>query len=109
MFPSLAGTRISGRNLYRHYKGLLVQANVEAQPSPNQQATGVGARPSIRLHDLRHWACSRMLCDGTPIKEVQDIMGHATVTTTLKIYAHVIGDGKRQAINRMGRVLNHGE
>jgi integrase len=110
VFPSLAGTPLSGRNVYRHFKSVLIKAGVEEKKPPlgnRKQATTDldDDEPSVRIHDLRHWACSYMLREGTPLKEVQEVMGHATVTTTLRIYAHVIGDGKRQAINRTSRLL----
>jgi integrase len=107
VFPSEAGTPILGSNLYRQFKAILWKVGVEER---ERHAAGAGPAPrkkttSLRIHDLRHWACSVMLRDGTPIKEVQEIMGHATVTTTLKIYAHTIGEGKRQAVGRMSRIL----
>lgn len=44
----------------------------------------------IRLHDLRHTAASLMLADGVPVKVVSEILGHASPTITLSIYAHVL-------------------
>lgn len=90
VFPSRAGTRISGRNLIRHFKAMLRKANV---PS------------TVRIHDVRHSAASLMLAQGVPIREVQELLGHATVHTTLRIYAHVIGDGKRRAIDGLTDAL----
>lgn len=46
---------------------------------------------SARLHDLRHSAATYMLASGTPIKVVQKILGHASVTTT-EIYADVLDE-----------------
>jgi integrase len=108
VFPSEVGSPILGGNLYRQFKAILRKVGVEEKvrhdagsaPDTLEKAT------SIRIHDLRHWACSVMLRDGTPIKEVQELMGHATVITTLKIYAHTIGEGKRQAVGRISRILN---
>lgn len=42
-----------------------------------------------RLHDLRHSAATYMLASGTPLKVLQKILGHASVTTT-EIYAEVL-------------------
>jgi integrase len=46
--------------------------------------------PRIRLHDTRHTAVSLMLNDGWPVKVVSDLLGHASPTITLAIYAHVL-------------------
>jgi integrase/recombinase XerD len=42
-----------------------------------------------RLHDLRHSAATYMLANGIPIKMVQEILGHAQLSTTA-IYTEVI-------------------
>jgi integrase len=44
-----------------------------------------------RLHDLRHTAATYMIAAGIPMRVVQEILGHASITTT-GIYAHVIKD-----------------
>jgi integrase len=95
--------------VYRHYKAMLVKAGVE-EKKPNNGAQTLSPKleddePSVRIHDLRHWMCSYMLREGTPIREVQEIMGHSTVTTTLKVYAHVIGENKRHAVSRISQLL----
>lgn len=46
--------------------------------------------PRIRLHDCRHTAASLMLGAGVPVKVVSEMLGHATPTITLAVYAHVI-------------------
>ena len=46
--------------------------------------------PPIRLHDMRHGACSLMLSGGVPIEVVQMIMGHSSQAVTRRVYAHLI-------------------
>jgi integrase len=46
--------------------------------------------PRIRLHDMRHGACSLLLAGGVPIEVVQMILGHARASTTRRVHAHVI-------------------
>ena len=46
--------------------------------------------PRIRLHDMRHTAASLMLASGVPVKVVSEMLGHASPTITLSIYAHVM-------------------
>jgi integrase len=43
--------------------------------------------PELRFHDLRHIGASLMLEAGVSLKRVQQVIGHASETTTLKIYA----------------------
>jgi len=43
--------------------------------------------PRIRLHDTRHTAASPMLASGVPTKVVSEMLGYASPTITLAIYA----------------------
>ncbi|HEX8509073.1 MAG TPA: tyrosine-type recombinase/integrase [Propionibacteriaceae bacterium] len=47
--------------------------------------------PAIRLHDMRHGACSLMLPGGVPIEVVQMILGHSSPAVTRRVYAHLMG------------------
>lgn len=52
----------------------------------------------FRIHDLRHTAASLMIQAGYPAKMLQEIMGHASITTTLDLYGHLYpGDMDRYA------------
>ena len=45
-------------------------------------------RPDARPHDLRHTATTVAIASGADIKSVQSLLGHATASFTLNIYAH---------------------
>ena len=45
-------------------------------------------RPDARPHDLRHTAATVAIASGADIKSVQDLLGHATASFTLNVYAH---------------------
>jgi integrase len=46
------------------------------------------------IHDLRHYAASTWLRAGIPVHQVAKWLGHANPTTTLRVYAHVLGEGQ---------------
>lgn len=50
-------------------------------------AASIG-RPDARPHDLRHTAATVAIASGADIKSVQELMGHATSSFTLDVYAH---------------------
>ena len=74
VFPSEAGTPMEPTNLIRRFKDLLKSAEL----------------PNIRVHDLRHTHATLLLLRGVHPKVVSERLGHADITTTLKIYSHVI-------------------
>ena len=45
--------------------------------------------PHIRFHDLRHTAATLLLEEGINPKVVQEMLGHAHISITLGLYAHV--------------------
>ena len=52
----------------------------------------------FRFHDLRHTFASHMIMKGGSLKEVQEILGHKTMTMTLR-YAHLSQEHKKKAVN----------
>jgi site-specific recombinase XerD len=47
--------------------------------------------PSLSAHDFRHYRATQLLRDGMPLEVVQELLGHADVSTTRGIYAPVLG------------------
>jgi integrase len=45
-----------------------------------------GISDRFRIHDLRHTAAALMIQAGYPPKMLQEILGHASITTTLHLY-----------------------
>lgn len=65
-----------------------------------QIAAGIG-RPDARPHDLRHTAATVAIASGADVKSVQDLLGHATASFTLNVYAHTSEQMMRDTAARM--------
>jgi len=59
----------------------------------------------VRLHDLRHFAATRLLAAGVPVRTVSGRLGHANAATTLGVYAHFLEASDRDAADTLGAVL----
>jgi integrase len=65
------GTPLDGSKVSTRFKAACIDA---------------GVRP-VRFHDLRHTFATRLAASGTPIRAIQEFLGHADAKTT-QIYAH---------------------
>lgn len=63
----------------------------------------------IRFHDLRHSCASLMLANGTPMKQIQEWLGHSTFQTTADIYAHLDYTSKISSANTISNALTFDE
>lgn len=85
VFTSTVGTPLEPDNLRRSWYPL--RKRIEAE--------------GTRFHDLRHSCVTMLLALGVPPHIVQEIVGHADMSVTMGIYAHVSLDDKRAALGRL--------
>jgi len=68
--------------------------DVKKQFHATVQKAGV---EDFRFHDSRHTFASHLVMAGVDVKIVQELLGHATLTMTMK-YAHLAPDHRARAI-----------
>ncbi|MFB8763811.1 tyrosine-type recombinase/integrase [Nocardiopsis alba] len=88
VFPGTYGQPVGRSEDWRQWKAVCTRA---------------GVRES-RQHDARHTAASLLVEQGVHLRTVQEILGHARVTTTQR-YAHVATPLAEEAAERMGDAL----
>lgn len=70
-------------------------------------ADGLRIGRYAHLHTLRHTHATYLLMNGTPIRVVQERLGHADVRTTLGIYGHVLPGYDNEAAERFDKILSN--
>jgi len=85
VFTNEAGQHHSIVTFYKHFKRI---------------AASIG-RPDARPHDLRHTAATVAIASGADVKSVQDLLGHATASFTLNVYAHTSEQMMKDTAARM--------
>lgn len=80
-FPSRAGTMFGDGNLGRAFRAAKLKAGV----------------PDIRFHDMRRTAATMWARAGASPKEIQVMLGHATIRLALEVYTDVM-DGQLERL-----------
>ena len=60
---------------------------------------------AFRFHDLRHYLASMLIAAGADVKVVQARLRHASATTTMNTYGHLMPDADESARAAVGAVL----
>lgn len=73
----------SGQTRRHHVSDSLLQSAIK------RAVTAAGIHKHVTVHTLRHSFATHLLMSGTNIREVQELLGHKNVETTM-IYTHVV-------------------
>jgi integrase len=91
VFATREGTPLMIQNVRtRHFKPILKRAGLDE---------------SIRLYDLRHTCATLLLAIGENPKVVSERLGHANVSITLDVYAHVLPSMQQAASEKLETLL----
>ena len=58
----------------------------------------------FHFHQLRHTFTSNLLSNGAAPKDVQELLGHSDVSTTMNVYAHSTREAKRTSARLLDKV-----
>ena len=61
--------------------------------------------PPIRFHDLRHTCATLLLSRNVNPKIVSEMLGHATIATTLDTYSHVLPNMQQSSVLALEEAL----
>lgn len=65
------------------------------------QRSALHLQEAYRLHDLRHTYGSHLVLDGVNLRVVQYLMGHSSISITMKVYSHCRADDAAQELRRV--------
>lgn len=85
VFTSETGRHLDGNSVYRCFKRVVKKLGLD----------------ETRLHDLRHTFATLSIQNGTDIKTVSEMLGHATTAFTMDVYGHVTNTMQQDASRRM--------
>ncbi|MED5802858.1 tyrosine-type recombinase/integrase [Gordonia sp. Z-3] len=83
------------------YKAVFRPAVLRANRQATDQNRARALPPALKFHALRHTYASLCVAAGIPPLEIARFMGHAKVTTTLSVYAHLFEDDHADAMSAL--------
>ena len=111
----LSGLALRTLKAHRHLKGELVFCNEDGLMlsrgqcrHPLWRACKRAGLRRIGWHVLRHTFASHLVMRGTPLKAVQELLGHRTIEMTMR-YAHLSPDVRRAAVEVLDAPVEAGE
>jgi len=84
MFLNVRGDRLTRQGLWQILKGYAKDANIETEVTP---------------HTLRHSFATHMLNGGADLRMVQELLGHANISTT-QVYTHLTSEHVRNTYDK---------
>ncbi len=61
----------------------------------------------FHFHQLRHTYTSNLLSNSAAPKDVQELLGHSNVSTTMNVYAHATSEAKRTSTRLLDKVAGN--
>ena len=92
---------LSPHNINRAINRITRDYNVEESERAERENREPLLLPHFSVHNLRHTFCTRMCENETNIKVIQEIMGHADITTTMDVYNEATRDKKKESFAGM--------
>ena len=89
VFTTTIGTPLHAATVTRTFKAALGRAGL----------------PLSSFHDLRHSAATFLLAQGMTLEDVQQLLGHSSITLTSNTYGHGLEQRQRQVAQAMDAVL----
>ncbi|GAA0187938.1 tyrosine-type recombinase/integrase [Glutamicibacter creatinolyticus] len=107
VFTSVTGAQIRRDNFKKRYFDTAVTTVNEAAAAELRKGnrSALTLPKNIWVHDLRHTAASWLVRSGASVKAVQRMLGHATASITLDVYAGLFDQDLDDVVERMASIV----
>lgn len=105
IFRNRYGDLLNPHSLNRAIERIIRDYNAEELKLAEEDQRLPLLLPHFSVHSLRHTFCTRMFEVESNHKAIQTIMGHAEISTTLDIYAHITEDTLKKSVQHMSEKI----
>ena len=106
IFANRYGNLHNPQAINRTIRRILENYNAEEVLNAKREQRQPIIIPHFSCHHFRHTFCTRFCENETNVKVIQAVMGHASIETTLDIYAEITNMKKQQAMEDLSRNLH---
>jgi len=100
------GHVMSPHNLNRALDRITKDYNAEEKVMAKKEHRKPRYLPHFTAHHLRHTFCTRICENETDLKLIQEIMGHADITTTMDVYNESNRERKKERFAKLEKIAN---
>jgi integrase len=90
---------------FRATKGLVFPGKNDSNSynfrKPWRKALAEAKVTNFRFHDLRHSAASYLVMSGATLHQTAEVLGHKSIETTRRCYAHLSTEHKKELTDRV--------
>lgn len=97
IFKSRYNTVLSPHGVNRVLDRIIKAYNTQEEQTAKRERRKPELLPHFSCHNLRHTFCTRFCENETNLKVIQEIMGHADITTTMDIYNEATKEKKMES------------
>ena len=101
VFGNRFGGVISPHCINRAIDRITKDYNIEETELAEKENRTPELLPHFSVHNLRHTFCTRFCENETNLKIIQEIMGHADISTTMDIYNEATKDKKKESFEAL--------
>lgn len=89
----------------RTIRSICADYNKEEESKAKEENRDPVLLPKFSCHILRHTFCTRFCENETNLKVIQEIMGHADISTTMDVYAEATQEKKKESMASLQSAL----
>lgn len=89
----------------RTIRSICADYNKEEESKSKEENRDPVLLPKFSCHILRHTFCTRFCENETNLKVIQEIMGHADISTTMDVYAEATQEKKKESMTSLQSAL----